>query len=110
MIKFNCLIHKETSTVIKYEDWLEMHYSHSTIELTKRCYDSDRMLFGNDFEIIYDSEFTTKELNTINDYIGFAISENVGDEDLIKQQELINKIDTILEKREFNRFNYGIEV
>ena len=114
MIKFNYLIHKETGKIISYDEWLEHYKAEIDIEWMEnkkyyRYYHPTKMLFSDEFEIIYDSEFTTKELNNINYCIKLAVSENVGDEYLDKQQELINKVDTILEKIEFNKYNYGIE-
>lgn len=105
MIKFNCLIHKETGVVIKYEEWICYAIGRCEIKIINQKGDNEYykgtfnaidILFNDDFEIIYDSEFTTKELiEIIEDRCGFDTE---------------TKINKLIKKREFNRFNYGIEV
>lgn len=92
MIKFNCLIHKETGTVIKYEDWLDLYSYDNGMFLGKSSYHNEEMIFSDDFEIIYNSEFTTKELTSID------------------SKETMNKIGKILNKRYQLEMKYGIEV
>ena len=73
MVKFRYLIHKETGTVIKYEDWKEAAERDNFIIVKgaevfvnpKNIVKAREMLFSDDFEIIYDSEFTYRELRNI---------------------------------------------
>ena len=74
MIKFGYLIHKETDRVIKYEDWKEAAREDSYITIIKdsklfinpkNIVKAKEMLFNDDFEIIYDPEFTAEDLQKI---------------------------------------------
>lgn len=106
MIKFNCLIHKQTRTIIKYVEWLEEVKKQQGItnqpvekqisEKEKLIYRPKQALFSDDFEIIYDSEFTMEEL--------IEISE---DREGILTEAKINKL---IEQKEYIKNKYGIEV
>ena len=104
MVKFRYLIHKETGTVIKYEDWKEQLEKDYPIIWNddkgegKWVYNSKNILFNDDFEIIYDSEFTLEELRDI--FRGRQKSDN----------ELMEKIAKNINDREFLKNKYGIEV
>lgn len=104
MIKFTALIHKETGGVIKYEEWKEglkldmWFFFVSKIDSKQFSYKSKEMLFSDDFEIIYDSDFTSKELGII-----FRGNQKSCD-------ELMSKIYENMHDKEFNNFKYGIEV
>lgn len=84
MIKFTALIHKETGTVIKYEDWKEKLEKEHPIKCTNKSrrnlwsYLPKEVLFSDDFEIIYESEFTTEELESINMAIGYFLDSYEG--------------------------------
>ncbi|OOM17207.1 hypothetical protein CLSAB_19270 [Clostridium saccharobutylicum] len=76
MIKFKALIHKETGTIIKYEDWLKNFKENLQIRFTKidlyeelarysRPYNAIELITSDDFKIIYDSEFTYEEIETM---------------------------------------------
>lgn len=101
MIKFNCLIHKETGTLIKYEDWKE-HLKNNTVFHWKDKvnkggiwqYWPKDILFLNDFEIIYNSEFTTDELYSLYGLSG----------------ELRGKIEKLILAKKKVAFEYRIEV
>jgi len=102
MIKFTALIHKETGTVIKYEDWKERLGSDmpvvfiNPLEEEPFNYSTKEMIFSDDFEIVYDSEFTTEELIEISeDREGLDLEVKISE--LIGEREYINK-------------KYGIEV
>lgn len=102
MIKFNCLIHKETGTVIKYEDWKEKLKNDNVIVWKDEKlngtwqYKPKNILFSDDFEIIYDSEFTTEELTDI--YRG------------MNNKRLCHKISEMLNDRCQLEMKYGVEV
>lgn len=106
MIKFNCLIHKETGTVIKYEDWKEAAERDNFIIVKgaevfvnpKNIVKAREMLFSDDFEIIYDSEFTLEELGII-----FR-----GNQRFV--EKLMKKICKDINDKEFLKNKYGIEV
>ena len=104
MVKFRYIIHKETGTVIKYEDWKEQLEKDYPITWNddkgegKWVYNSKNILFNDDFEIIYDSEFTLEELRDI--FRGRQKSDN----------ELMEKIAKNINDREFLKNKYGIEV
>lgn len=71
MIQFNCIIHKETGTVIKYEGWIERVKSGGKlgffdVKTGEWNFEPKEMLFSDDFEIIYNSEFTVDELFELN--------------------------------------------
>jgi hypothetical protein len=113
MIKFNCIIHKETGTVIKYEDWLKcierqkaknkesIMYIKNRIKFDEKMenlkdfdykYKLKDMLFNDDFEIIYESEFTIEELISLQSGVGVVIGEYGEDEELEKLYEKIENI------------------
>ena len=104
MIKFKYLIHKETGKVIKYEDWKEAAERDNFIIVKgaevfvnpKNIVKAREMLFSDDFEIIYDSEFTYRELS---DLYG-------GKED----KELDDKLSDIMRNKWELKDKYGIEV
>ena len=104
MIKFSALIHKETGTVIKYDDWKEQLEKDYPIMWNdkkgegKWIYDSNKILFNDDFEIIYDSEFTLEELRDI--FRGRQKSDN----------ELMEKLCKNINDKEFLKLKCGIEV
>ena len=68
MIKFNVLIHKETGTIIQYADWLRFLKERTIYIWRENCsqgewrYLPKEMLFSEDFEIVYEQDFTTAEL------------------------------------------------
>ena len=116
MIKFSALIHKETGTVIKYEDWKESAERDNYIPIKgvevfinpKNIVKAREMLFSDDFEIIYDSEFTTEELELANVSVFECVRreiiwDNTGN-------NLSKKIEDIIEKIYENKSKYGIEV
>jgi len=70
MIKFNCIIHKETGHIIKYDEWLEKVKKYEEIRFFIKddgeyIYDSKTILYEDHFEIIYESNFNTKSLYTL---------------------------------------------
>ena len=92
MVKFRCLIHKETGTVIKYDDWKEAAERDNFITINKEkkvfinpknIFKAKEILFSDDFEIIYNSEFTYRELRNI------FLSMN--------DKEICNKVRSIME-------------
>lgn len=105
MVKFNRLIHKETGTVIKYEDWLKAVWDDLSINVKfdnklikpNSTVKAKEMLFSDDFEIIYDSEFTGEELWLIHCRCG-------------EDENLQYKVRDILKNRDELRYKYGIEV
>ena len=106
MVKLRYLIHKETGTVIKYEDWKEAAERDNFIIVKgaevfvnpKNIVKAREMLFSDDFKIIYDSEFTLEELRDI--FRGRQKSDN----------ELMKKICKNVNDKEFIKSKYGIEV
>jgi hypothetical protein len=110
MIKFNCLIHKETKNIIDYATWqrglekgqsfiLGYHGTHIVKEMDKEFYryTAEEMLFTDDFKIIYDSDFTLEELRVI-----FRGNQRYN-------EELMRKILKNINDKEFNKDKYGIE-
>lgn len=75
MIKFVALVHKQTGTVIKYEEWLQEIQKQPGVtsqpvekqisNKEKLIYRPKEALYSDSFEIIYDSEFTLEELGII---------------------------------------------
>ena len=104
MVKLRYLIHKETGTVIKYEDWKERLETDNIIKWKDIKlngvwqYKPKNMLFSDDFEIIYDSEFTLEEIEII-----FNGNQNSND-------KLMKKIHKNMYDKEFLKLKYGIEV
>lgn len=99
MVKFRYLIHKETGAVIKYEDWKrDLEKVNLVIINGYDAYEPDEIIFSDDFEIIYDSEFTLEELRDI--FRGRQKSDN----------ELMEKLCKNINDREFAKSKYGIEV
>lgn len=109
MLKFNCLIHKKTGTKINYDTWkrslekkesfvLGYHGTHIMKEGDKYLYNyrAEEMLFSDDFEIIYNSEFTLKEL--------VHLFENT------KSEEISDKILNMLMDKKKLKDKYRIEV
>lgn len=95
MIKFNSLIHKETGTVIKYQDWKrDLEKVNLVIINGYDAYEPDEIIFSDDFEIIYDSEFTLDELYRLYGLSG----------------DLAPKIAKIIEQRRNLTKEYRIEV
>lgn len=100
MVKFRCLIHKETGTVIKYEEWketlLESVYNSIFIKTDSKTfeYKTKEILFSDDFEIVYDSEFTLQELYKLYGLSG----------------DLAPKIAKSINEKEALFTRYGIEV
>jgi hypothetical protein len=98
MIKFSTLIHKETGTVIKYEDWKKLSpYDDKTYIDKNHSYSDIEMLFSDDFEIIYDSDFTLEELRIL-----FRGNQKYN-------EELMKKICKKISDKEYYK-QYGIEV
>jgi len=102
MIKFRYLIHKETGTVIKYEDWKEgfekgFLFRFRSGNKVQKC-DAVALITSYDFEIIYDPEFTLEELGII-----FR-----GNHTFIN--DLMSKIDKTMKSKELLKSKYGIEV
>lgn len=107
MIKFNCLIHKETGTVIKYLDWLEEVKKQPGItdqpvekEISQGIilnYRPKQALFSDNFEIIYDSEFTTEEKEILIDGLKTVLDIDTGEKELTGYYELIDKINNRIE-------------
>lgn len=105
MIKFQYIIHKETGTVIKYEDWKEAAIIDNFITINKEkkvfinpknIFKAKEMLFSDDFEIIYNSEFTYEE---IQDLFRATNSKTIG-----------KKLYKIMNDREFYKSKYGIDI
>lgn len=99
MVKFNCLIHKETETIIEYEDWLES----TKMKAIEICgtgrkiywkYNPKEMLFSDDFIIVYDVEFAKEELIQIYRLGG----------------ELNDKISKLIDERQYLKFNYNVDL
>lgn len=63
MIKFDYLIHKKTRTVIKYEEWYKS--TRDYLRIGEMKFNPRDVLFSDDFEIIYNSEFTYKEIESL---------------------------------------------
>jgi hypothetical protein len=105
MIKFNCLIHKETGTVIKYEGWRKAAKRDDFIVVKgaevfvnpKNIVKAKEMLFSDDFIIVYEPEFKLEELQII-----FRGNQKYN-------EELMKKILKNINDKEFNREKYGIE-
>lgn len=90
MIKFNCLIHKETGAIINYEDWLEVF----KIQNKEYNYKAKEMLFNDDFEIIYESEFSEEEAILMLKGIKCALDENrIDGENNIKYINILRKFE-----------------
>ena len=106
MVKFRYIIHKETGTVIKYEDWKEAAERDNFIIVKgaevfvnpKNIVKAREMLFSDDFEIIYDSEFTENELKALLEGMKVYSCEYGGYYDII--EKLNNKINTELRCKE----------
>ena len=106
MVKFRYIIHKETGTVIKHEDWKEAAERDNFIIVKgaevfvnpKNIVKAREVLFSDDFKIIYDSEFTLEELGII-----FR-----GNQRFV--EKLMEKIAKNINDREFLKNKYGIEV
>ena len=99
MIKFKALIHKETRTVIQYEDWKKKAENNDVFIIRVSDaghyeYKSLNMLVSTHFVIVYDSEFTTEEL-----YKLYGLSGDLSD----KMRNLINE-------RNILKSNLNIEV
>jgi hypothetical protein len=114
MIKFNCLIHKGIGTVIEYSKWWQLIRKEAVENKEELTYFGNgekyykyklkEMLFSDDFEIIYDSEFTTEELNMIYSCIGVTINEyECSDCSCEEEYNLLDKIEKVKNK-------YRIEV
>jgi hypothetical protein len=108
MIKFTALIHKETGTVIKYEDWKEniktdTNFRIRTNDASCYRYSPFYCLTSDDFEIIYDSEFTVKELNKIYNLL-------MDNSDSCENIEIKSKIFKKLNTKEMLKYMHGIEV
>lgn len=100
MIKFNCLIYKPTGLVIKYDQWFKRFRNNEPIDVKcpnkftgQTYYGASDIIFMDDFEIIYDSELTYKELSdlyrsTNNKELGKKVSGILN-----KKEELIQKYD-----------------
>lgn len=86
MIKFKLLIHKPSETVVTYEKWLELlEKDESNILFSNKIEvpdssspngvsfktwrfiyrDAKELLFSDDFEVIYESDFTDGELEEL---------------------------------------------
>jgi hypothetical protein len=98
MIQFKALIHKETGTAIKYEDWKEKLEDNEYIVINNYTHGPMEMILNDDFEIIYNSEFILEEIETI-----FYGKQNSND-------KLMKKIHTNMYDKEFLKDKYGIEV
>ena len=71
MIKFKYAIHKKTQVLLTYDDWLKYLKSDyenitfntrvSNINLKRYTYKVKDVLMSDDFEIIYDNEFSEAE-------------------------------------------------
>lgn len=73
MIEFKALIHKPTEQVFKYEDWVNMNNNkiytfniaeykdNKEIDRREWIYTKLEMLLSDDFEIVYNNEFTKGE-------------------------------------------------
>lgn len=98
MVKFTALVHKETGKVIQYEEWLKLletdniHMWKDKINNGTWQYKPQNILFSDDFEIIYDSEFELEELETLKNCINCTISDYEGCKDLSKEYELLQKV------------------
>jgi hypothetical protein len=100
MIKFQCIIHKETGTVIKYEDWKERLERNDYIDWEDNktglwYYRPKDVLFSDDFEIIYNSEFTLQELEWLHQGLSYKIWD---------------KISKIIYDRKEIKEEYGIDI
>ena len=92
MVKFRYLIHKETGTVINYDVWKERLETDNIIKWKDKemngtwQYKPKKILFNDDFEIIYDSEFTLQELYKLYGLSGDLapkISKNINEKEKI---------------------------
>jgi hypothetical protein len=73
-----------------------MYSCDNGMNLGKHSYHNEEMLFSDDFEIIYDSEFTVEELQKV-------LKDNLDNEILYK---IVKNIDS----KKFIKAKYGIEV
>lgn len=83
MIEFTKLIHKETGTVIKYNDWKEKLETNNLIVFPGDIkgstwrYNSKTILFSDDFELIYNSNVENlKEIEELKEQYKILESGN----------------------------------
>lgn len=120
MIKFKLLIHKPSETVVTYEKWLELlEKDESNILFNNKIEipdpsssngmsfktwrfiyrDAKELLFNDDFEIIYESDFTDGELEELAKiYYGGGLS-----------RDLYEKIDNKLLENKYYNGKYNIK-
>lgn len=122
MIKFRYAIHKETGFVLTYDKWLQHFYEWKTrdkdimltsllnrvpydeeIDISKSVfiYGINDIFTTDDFEIIYESDFTREELDQLRD-----ISHTIMDP--YHYREAFEKVRKLLEREWKLEFRYGI--
>lgn len=76
MVEFEVLIHKETGTVIPYDNWIGFLKERTIYIWREKSTNGDwrytpkEMLFSEDFVIVYKQDFTTLELIQLYSGIG----------------------------------------
>jgi len=78
MIKFNCIIHKETGHIIKYDEWLEKVKKYEEIRFFIKddgeyIYDSKTILYEDHFEIKDEIGIELKYRQDIEDKYGIEV-------------------------------------
>ena len=103
MIKFKYAIHKPTQTLFTYEDWLKNKDDTRNWHIKSEDFDikfkMNDILFSDDFEIIYDNEFTEEEYERL--YSNIA--------ELFGCNELSNKIEDKLNSINDLKYKFGVD-
>ena len=105
MIKFKALIHKKSRVVIYYDFWASLdneikEVKYSSLENDKYTFVGSKldMLVSDEFEVIYDNEFTYDEYCEL---MRISIHEGIG----WLREKAVNKIKDI----DKNSLKYGID-